>query len=51
MRILYEEQDCEICLDNTKQAVNPPDVSDPSIPNLSFFIDNPKQALVSFYAT
>ncbi len=51
MRILYEEQDCDVCLDKTKQVVNPPDVSDPSVPDLSFLKDESEQALASFYAT
>jgi len=51
MRILYEEQDCDVCLDKTEQAVKPPGISDPSIPDVSFLKDEPEQAMVSFYST
>ena len=51
MRILYEEQDCNVCIDEAKKSKPPVPNPSPSVPVLSFLQDHPEQALKSFYAT
>ncbi len=51
MRILYEEQDCSVRIDEAKNSKPPVPNPSSSVPDLSFLQDHPEQALKSFYTT